>query len=153
MRLRAQSFVSQRLLTVVAMGSMLGTRSHVLSDDHDAGHTRTPVKHVVVIFRENVSFDHYVASYPNAANNSGLHPSLHREQPGPGADRQRLLRREGRDALSRHGIAPVTVRCDRESRAEEEIGPARTTASSPGFARERAIGDARTATRHRVPVP
>ena len=30
--------------------------------------TATPVKHLVVIFDENVSFDHYFATYPNALN-------------------------------------------------------------------------------------
>ena len=33
----------------------------------DNGDTATPIQHVVVIFQENVSFDHYFASYPNAA--------------------------------------------------------------------------------------
>jgi phospholipase C len=33
--------------------------------------TATPIKHVVVIFQENVSFDHYFATYPHAANPSG----------------------------------------------------------------------------------
>ncbi len=33
--------------------------------------TATPIKHLVVIFQENVSFDHYFATYPNAANPSG----------------------------------------------------------------------------------
>jgi phospholipase C len=33
--------------------------------------TATPIKHVVVIFQENVSFDHYFATYPNAANTDG----------------------------------------------------------------------------------
>jgi phospholipase C len=33
--------------------------------------TSTPIKHVVVIFQENVSFDHYFATYPNAANSDG----------------------------------------------------------------------------------
>ena len=28
----------------------------------------TPIRHLVVIFNENVSFDHYFATYPNAAN-------------------------------------------------------------------------------------
>ena len=32
------------------------------------GDTTTPIKHLVVIFQENVSFDHYFATYPNAAN-------------------------------------------------------------------------------------
>jgi phospholipase C len=33
--------------------------------------TATPIKHVVVIFQENVSFDHYFATYPKAANIPG----------------------------------------------------------------------------------
>ena len=33
--------------------------------------TNSPIKHVVVIFQENVSFDHYFATYPNAANLAG----------------------------------------------------------------------------------
>lgn len=32
--------------------------------------TTTPIKYVVVIFQENVSFDHYFASYPKATNPS-----------------------------------------------------------------------------------
>ncbi len=31
----------------------------------------TPIKHVVVIFQENVSFDHYFGTYPQAANSDG----------------------------------------------------------------------------------
>ncbi|MFM0441759.1 alkaline phosphatase family protein [Paraburkholderia strydomiana] len=33
--------------------------------------TATPIKHMVVIYNENVSFDHYFATYPNATNPSG----------------------------------------------------------------------------------
>jgi phospholipase C len=33
--------------------------------------TATPIKHVVVIYNENVSFDHYFATYPNATNPAG----------------------------------------------------------------------------------
>jgi phospholipase C len=33
--------------------------------------TNTPIKHLVVIFQENVSFDHYFATYPSATNASG----------------------------------------------------------------------------------
>ncbi|NNM81867.1 MAG: alkaline phosphatase family protein [Burkholderiales bacterium] len=36
--------------------------------------TLYPVKHVVVIFQENVSFDHYFATYPNAKNEPGDPP-------------------------------------------------------------------------------
>ncbi len=33
--------------------------------------TATPIKHVVVIYGENVSFDHYFATYPTSTNPSG----------------------------------------------------------------------------------
>jgi phospholipase C len=33
--------------------------------------TATPIKHVVVLFDENISFDHYFGTYPNAANTDG----------------------------------------------------------------------------------
>jgi phospholipase C len=33
--------------------------------------TATPIKHVVVIYQENVSFDHYFATYPHAKNPIG----------------------------------------------------------------------------------
>ena len=38
--------------------------------------TTTPIQHVVVIFQENVSFDHYFATYPVAANNNTAEPSF-----------------------------------------------------------------------------
>jgi phospholipase C len=38
---------------------------------HGDGGTSTPIKHLVVIFQENVSFDHYFGTYPKAANTSG----------------------------------------------------------------------------------
>ena len=33
--------------------------------------THTPIKHLVVIFQENVSFDHYFGTYPHAVNAAG----------------------------------------------------------------------------------
>jgi phospholipase C len=33
--------------------------------------TQSPIKHVIVIFGENISFDHYFGTYPNAANLPG----------------------------------------------------------------------------------
>src|SRR5262245_53240090 len=33
--------------------------------------TATPIQHLVVIFQENVSFDHYFGTYPNATNADG----------------------------------------------------------------------------------
>src|SRR2546425_4151201 len=36
--------------------------------------TTTPIQHLVVIFQENVSFDHYFATYPVALNPPGEPP-------------------------------------------------------------------------------
>jgi phospholipase C len=44
--------------------------------NEDFGNTATPIKHVVIIFQENVSFDHYFATYPNATNPPG-EPAFH----------------------------------------------------------------------------
>jgi phospholipase C len=41
------------------------------SDAADSLSTTTPIKHLVVIYDENVSFDHYFATYPTATNPSG----------------------------------------------------------------------------------
>ncbi|MEU6553434.1 alkaline phosphatase family protein [Streptomyces sp. NPDC046915] len=38
---------------------------------HPGTRTATPIKHVVVIYDENISFDHYFATYPKAANTDG----------------------------------------------------------------------------------
>jgi phospholipase C len=39
-----------------------------------AGRTATPIKHIVIIYGENISFDHYFATYPNATNLPGERP-------------------------------------------------------------------------------
>jgi len=44
--------------------------------------TSTPIKHVVVIFQENVSFDHYFATYPLAQNPAG-DPQFHASRSTP----------------------------------------------------------------------
>jgi phospholipase C len=44
--------------------------------------TTTPIKHVVVIFQENVSFDHYFATYPHATNPAG-EPAFHAKSETP----------------------------------------------------------------------
>ena len=44
--------------------------------------TATPIKHLVVIYDENVSFDHYFATYPGATNPSG-EPSFRAQRGTP----------------------------------------------------------------------
>jgi phospholipase C len=65
------------LLTLAACGSNSSNNSTASSTPtptvsaQDALQTSTPIKHVVVIFGENESFDHYFGTYPNAANPEG----------------------------------------------------------------------------------
>ncbi|MCL2448064.1 MAG: alkaline phosphatase family protein [Polyangiaceae bacterium] len=40
----------------------------------ESSQTATPIRHVVIIFDENRSFDHYFGAYPHAANLLGEHP-------------------------------------------------------------------------------
>ena len=44
--------------------------------------TSTPIKHVVVLFDENVSFDHYFGTYPYAANTDGTRVPRQARHPG-----------------------------------------------------------------------
>jgi phospholipase C len=57
------------LATATAMGTAAASQAN-----HDSGQgssTTTPIQHVVVIYQENVSFDHYFGTYPVAANTDG----------------------------------------------------------------------------------
>src|SRR5215472_3677796 len=54
-----------RILPAVVL--LLGTSPLVRA----ASNTATPIEHLVVIFDENVSFDHYFGTYPYAANPAG----------------------------------------------------------------------------------
>jgi phospholipase C len=69
-----------RLPTALGLVSAFALAAAGASADDRQGHdpndarTATPIKHVVVIFQENVSFDHYFGTYPNAMNLSGETP-------------------------------------------------------------------------------
>ncbi len=60
--------------TALAAAALLGPTAGVTSAAAKPGDwpaPTTPIKHLVVIFQENVSFDHYFGTYPNATNGSG----------------------------------------------------------------------------------
>ncbi len=54
--------------TLMALGFCIALSS---ANTAQADDTTTPIKHLVVIYQENVSFDHYFATYPYAANPPG----------------------------------------------------------------------------------
>jgi phospholipase C len=70
-------------ITLVNSHSMAGAGSEDLADVQPA--TATPIKHLVVIFGENVSFDHYFGTYPNALNPPG-EPSFIARPDTPGVN-------------------------------------------------------------------
>jgi len=61
--------LAQNLLLSIAMLTMALPSLALAEPERDGSATKTPIKHVVVIFQENVSFDHYFGTYPNAAPN------------------------------------------------------------------------------------
>jgi phospholipase C len=65
------------LVTAVTLTVTIPTsgwsRPNSEADEYD---TKTPIKHVIVIYGENETFDHYFATYPYAANPQG-EPEFH----------------------------------------------------------------------------
>src|SRR5689334_15467463 len=64
------------LAVAAASGLCLAGTAAAAQASGSGGHrsaaaTATPIQHVVVIFQENVSFDHYFGTYPNATNKDG----------------------------------------------------------------------------------
>ncbi len=54
---------------VILPGSILALALSTAATASEKDDTSTPIKHVVVIFQENISFDHYFGTYPNAQPN------------------------------------------------------------------------------------
>src|ERR1700748_897035 len=63
-----QKALATSLATLLVAGPMAGP---VAVQAQSSGSTSTPIKHLVVIFQENVSFDHYFGTYPKALNPAG----------------------------------------------------------------------------------
>jgi phospholipase C len=59
-----------RLLAILAISAIIasGFSTRSLADKKTDAKTKTPIKHLVIIFGENISFDHYFATYPVASN-------------------------------------------------------------------------------------
>src|SRR5215468_393713 len=90
----------RRTLAVVAAGGLcLATSASAVASATPGAHptgTRigSPITHLVVIFDENVSFDHYFGTYPNAANTDG--PTFHAKAGTPDVN----------------GLTPALLTCD-----------------------------------------
>ena len=74
MRRRIRRLLLPAVVAVAATAAALAATTQAGVKDHGGEHglaTETPIRHLVVIFQENVSFDHYFGTYPNAANTDG----------------------------------------------------------------------------------
>jgi phospholipase C len=67
----AVSFSAVSLAAAQTAGSVAVPATAPASQYRVVAPTSTPIKHVVVLFDENESFDHYFGTYPNAANTGG----------------------------------------------------------------------------------
>ena len=56
---------------IVVLGGSLAATLPTEASAAKTTQTTTPISHLVVIFQENVSFDHYFGTYPNTANTDG----------------------------------------------------------------------------------
>ncbi len=83
-----QRLIASSLATLLVAGQIAGPA--FANAQANSRETATPIKHLVVIFQENVSFDHYFGTYPLALNPPG-EPSF-KAAPGHPV-RQRLHRR------------------------------------------------------------
>jgi phospholipase C len=75
-----RKFLAATLSTLLVVGT-LPIPSFAAESENDRRNepgsetkTATPIKHVVVIFGENISFDHYFGTYPKAENKPGETP-------------------------------------------------------------------------------
>src|SRR6202167_6502815 len=70
-KLRASTAPRKMLALTTALITALGpsVAPAYAANTHPA--TATPIQHLVVIFQENVSFDHYFGTYPFASNSEG----------------------------------------------------------------------------------
>jgi len=66
-------FFAKPMALLAACATAIFPVSPAYAGPKDAA-TKTPIKHIVVIFQENVSFDHYFGTYPHAFNLPGEIP-------------------------------------------------------------------------------
>jgi phospholipase C len=83
--------------------------------------TATPIHHLVVLFQENVSFDHYFGTYPNAANTDGQRFTARAGTPQvDGLTAELLTRNPNAAQPMRLGGPNQQVTCDQDHRYTNE---------------------------------
>src|SRR5438105_4519657 len=70
-RRRTATTTAALLGSALALALPVAASAAATTPTTPTSNTTTPIKHLVVIFQENVSFDHYFGTYPKATNTSG----------------------------------------------------------------------------------
>src|ERR1700678_2105071 len=73
-RMRASATPRKLLALATALTTALGPSVSPAFPASQPPPKNTPIQHIVVIFDENISFDHYFGTYPNALNPAGEPP-------------------------------------------------------------------------------
>ena len=83
--------------------------------------TTTPIKHLIVIYDENISFDHYFGTYPFAANPAG-EPGFHALPGTPTVNNlTRTLRTDNPDSAAPFRLdRSEAVTCDNDNHYTDE---------------------------------
>src|ERR1700722_3094351 len=63
--------LAANLVPVAPSALLANNKRQSAANDASAFRTTTPIKHLVIIFQENESFDHYFGTYPKATNPQG----------------------------------------------------------------------------------
>ncbi len=71
MRRRIRWILPCLVLVVAVAAAMTAASSRANPPGPTGPPMASPIKHLIVIFQENVSFDHYFGTYPHAANSGG----------------------------------------------------------------------------------
>ena len=110
-----------RALAVVAASAMTFLPVYPVSaQDKDDFSTKTPIKHVVVIFQENVSFDHYFGTYPHAKENRD--GSKYFRVPKADTPRVNSLESAGLLTSNPNGVNPFRIDRSNPNTCDEDHG-------------------------------
>ncbi len=110
----------QRFLAVLSVLVVVAACGHP-SETPAAPETATPIHHLVVIFQENVSFDHYFGTYPHAANVDGQPFTPRPDTPGVDGLNPELLAHNPNTAQPvRLGGPAQQVTCDQDDAYQAE---------------------------------
>ena len=113
--------VSQRFAALGAVLVLVAGCTHQPTTPAAEPATTTPIHHLVVIFDENISFDHYFGTYPHAANVDGQPFTAKPDTPPVDGLTPELLAHNANSAQpARLGGPGQQVTCDQDHEYQDE---------------------------------